>query len=208
MSAGRSTEDRANTITHASGIAASVAGGAALIVWAALRGDAWKIVGVSVFVTTLLLLYSASTAYHAVRAPGLKARLKVLDHGAIYLLIAGTYTPFMIGDLRGGWGWSLFGVIWALALTGIVFKVFYAGRFRALSTALYVAMGWLVLIAVGPLIHGLPRSALVWLLAGGIAYTAGTPFYHSRRLRFSHAIWHGFVLLGSLCHAIAVGAGV
>jgi hemolysin III len=204
----RSREDRANTITHASGIAASAAGGAALIVWAALRGDAWKIVGVSVFVATLLLLYSASTAYHAVRSPALKARLKVLDHGAIYLLIAGTYTPFMIGDLRGGWGWSLFGVVWALALSGIVFKVFYTGRFRALSTALYVAMGWLVVIAVGPMIRHLPRSALVWLVAGGIAYTAGTPFYHSRRLRFSHAIWHGFVLLGSLCHAIAVSAGV
>jgi len=204
----RTPEDRANALTHAAGIVASALGGAALIVWTALRGDPWKIVGVSVFAATLLLLYSASTAYHAARAPALRARLKILDHGAIYLLIAGTYTPFMIGDLRGGWGWSLFGVIWALALTGIVFKLFYTGRFRALSTAVYMAMGWLVVIAAAPMVHHLPRGALLWLAAGGLAYTAGTPFYHSKRLRYSHAIWHGFVLLGSLCHIIAVGTGV
>lgn len=204
----RTTEDQANTLTHLVGIVASALGGAALVTWAALRGDPWKIVGVSVFVATLVLLYAASTVYHAVRAPTVKARLKVLDHGAIYLLIAGTYTPFMIGNLRGGWGWSLFGVIWGLALTGIVFKVFYAGRLRALSTAVYVAMGWLVVIAIGPMIHHLNGWTLAWLVAGGVAYTAGTPFYHWHRIRFSHAIWHIFVLLGSVCHALAVGAAV
>ena len=204
----RTAEDHANTLTHFFGILASALGGAALVTWAALHGDPWRIVGVSVFVATLVLLYTASTVYHAVSAPAVKARLKVLDHGAIYLLIAGTYTPFMIGDLRGGWGWSLFGVIWGLAVTGIVFKVFYAGRLRILSTAVYVAMGWLVVIAIGPMIHHLNTRTLAWLVAGGIAYTAGTPFYHWKRIRFSHAIWHAFVLLGSACHALAVGAAV
>ncbi len=208
MRQSRTAEDHANTLTHLLGIVASALGGGALVTWAALRGDPWKIVGVSVFVATLVLLYTASTVYHAVSTPTVKARLKVLDHGAIYLLIAGTYTPFMIGDLRGGWGWSLFGVIWALAVMGIVFKVFYAGRLRALSTAVYVAMGWLVVIAIGPMMHHLNARTLAWLLAGGVAYTAGTPFYHWKRVRFSHAIWHVFVLLGSVCHALAVGAAV
>ncbi len=208
MRQGRTAEDHANTLTHLLGVVASALGGGALVTWAALHGDPWKIVGVSGFVATLVLLYTASTIYHAVSKPTVKARLKVLDHGAIYLLIAGTYTPFMIGDLRGGWGWSLFGVIWALAVMGIVFKVFYAGRLRALSTAVYVAMGWLVVVAIGPMMHHLNVRTLAWLLAGGVAYTAGTPFYHWKRVRFSHAIWHAFVLLGSVCHALAVGAAV
>ena len=201
-------DDLANALTHAVGILASALGGTALIVWTALHGDPWKIVGVSIFVGTLVLLYGASTAYHTARRPEVRARLKVLDHGAIYLLIAGTYTPFMIGDLRGGWGWSLLGVVWGLAIAGVIFKLFYAGRFNRLSTALYVAMGWLIVIAVGPMIHHLPLATLLWLLAGGLAYTGGTAFYHSRRIPYAHAIWHIFVLLGSLCHALAVGVAV
>lgn len=200
-----SREEVANALTHGLGVLASVAGAAVLIVLASLGGDTWEIVGVSVFATTLVALYAASTVYHSVRAPALKARLKILDHSAIYLLIAGTYTPFMIDELRGGWGWSLFGVIWGLAVVGIGLKLVYAGRFRMLSTAVYVGMGWLVLIAVGPMLRTLDPVTLGWLVAGGVAYTAGTPFYHSRRLRYAHAVWHLFVLAGSACHAIAIG---
>jgi hemolysin III len=198
-------EELANVLTHGVGVVASVSGAAVLIVLAALSGDAWVIVGVSVFATSLIALYTASTLYHAVRSSVLKARLKVLDHAAIFLLIAGTYTPFMIGALRGGWGWSLFGVIWGLAVAGIGLKLVFTGRFQVLSTAMYVAMGWLVLVGMGPLVRALDPVTLVWLVAGGVAYTAGTPFYHSRRIPYAHAVWHLFVLAGSVCHAIAVG---
>jgi len=201
-------EELLNALTHGVGVAVAAVAAAILIVIAALRGDAWEIVGVSVFGATLIVLYVASTLYHSARSPAARARLKVFDHAAIYFLIAGTYTPFTIGALRGGWGWSLFGVIWGLAVAGAVFKVFAAGRFRLVSTVFYVAMGWLVLIAVGPLLRNLEPVTLGWLLAGGLAYTAGTPFYHAGRLRYSHAIWHGFVLAGSVCHAVAVGVQI
>lgn len=198
-------EEFVNAVTHGLGMVASVAAAAVLVVLAALNGDAWLITGVSVFATSLIALYTASTLYHAVRSEALKARLKVLDHAAIYLLIAGTYTPFMIGALRGGWGWSLFAVVWGLAVVGIALKLVYTGRYRVLSTSMYVAMGWLVLIGMGPLIRALDPVTLVWLVAGGVAYTAGTPFYHSGRIPYAHAVWHLFVLAGSVCHAVAVG---
>ena len=194
----------ANVVTHGIGIAASVVAGALLVVMASLRGDPWQIVGVSVFATTLIALYTASTVYHAARGPRLKARLKVLDHSAIYLLIAGTYTPFMIGGLRGPWGWSLFGVIWGLAVAGIALKLVFIGRFKLLSTAVYVAMGWLVLVAAVPLVRAFDATTIAWLVAGGVAYTAGTPFYHNTRIRHAHAVWHVFVLAGSVCHGVAV----
>jgi hemolysin III len=198
-------EELLNAVTHGLGMVAAVTAAAVLIVLAALNGDAWLITGVSVFATSLIALYTASTLYHAVRSEALKARLKVLDHAAIYLLIAGTYTPFMIGALRGGWGWSLFAVVWGLAVVGIALKLAYTGRYRVLSTSMYVAMGWLVLIGMGPLIRALDPVTLVWLVAGGVAYTAGTPFYHSGRIPYAHAVWHLFVLAGSVCHAVAVG---
>ena len=194
----------ANALTHGAGVLASVAGGAVLIVMAAMGGDPWEIVGVSVFVSSLVTLYTASTLYHAAREPRRKARLKVLDHAAIYLLIAGSYTPFMIDALRGPWGWSLFGVVWGLAVVGVGLKLVYTGRFRLVSTLVYVAMGWMALIAIVPLLRNLETATLVWLLAGGVAYTAGTPFYHNARLRWSHPIWHLFVIAGSVCHGIAV----
>jgi hemolysin III len=162
-------------------------------------------VGASIFVATLILLYGASTSYHLASGTRVKERLKVLDHAAIYLLIAGTYTPFTLAGLRGAWGWSLFGVIWGLAAGGVVFKLFFTGRFRVVSTGIYIAMGWLVLIAIVPLVRALDAGTLAWLVAGGITYTAGTLFYHSRRL-YAHAIWHLFVLGGSVCHAIAVAS--
>ncbi len=199
--------ERFNSITHLVGTILAIAGTAVLIPIAVRNGGTRAIVALSVYGAMLIVMYLSSTLYHSVRGPAKKV-FHVFDHCAIYLLIAGTYTPFMIGDLRGNWGWSLFGVIWALAVMGIVFKVFYAGRLRALSTVVYVAMGWLVVIAIGPMVHHLSVRTLAWLVAGGIAYTAGTPFYHWKRVRFSHAIWHAFVLLGSLCHALAVGAAV
>jgi hemolysin III len=192
-------------VSHGVGLVGSLLAGTILIVLAALGGDAWRIVSVSVFATSLVALYTASTLYHAARRPRVRARLKVLDHAAIYLLIAGTYTPFMIGELRGGWGWSLFGVIWGLAVVGIGLKLVFTGRFRLISTAVYVAMGWLVLVGIVPVARSLDPMALAWLAAGGVAYTAGTPFYHSRRLPFAHAVWHLFVLAGSFCHIVAVG---
>lgn len=197
-------EELANALIHGVGVVASVAGGAALITLAAVFGNAWQIASATVFATTLILLYTASTLYHSFRDEAIKRRLKVLDHCAIYLLIAGTYTPFTLIGLRGVWGWSLFAVIWTLALAGIVFKLFFTGRFKLVSTLLYVAMGWIVVVAIVPLMNSLSRWALVWLFAGGIAYTLGTFFYMSKRLRYSHAIWHLFVLAGSVMHFAAV----
>ena len=197
-------EELANALTHGVGAAAALAGGAVLITLAALRGDGWILAASIVFGVAMLLLYTASTLYHAVSHPVAKGRLKVFDHCAIYLLIAGTYTPFTLVGLRGPTGWWLFGAIWSLALAGVVFKLFYTGRFRRLSTFIYIAMGWLVVVAAKPMFHALDAATLAWLLAGGIAYTAGTAFYLRPHARWSHAIWHLFVILGSLCHYVAV----
>jgi hemolysin III len=190
------------------GVLAAIVGGALLITLSSMQGDPWKIVGAAIFTATLILLYTASTLYHAARSPSLKVRMKVLDHASIYLLIAGTYTPFTLVGLRGAWGWSLFGVIWALAVAGVIFKLFAAGRFRLVSTGIYVGMGWLVLIAIGPMLRQLDPAIIAWLVAGGVAYTSGTVFYHNRRVPYSHAVWHGFVMAGSVCHGVAVGLQV
>lgn len=197
-------EEIANVITHGTGLALSLAGSATLVIIASRRGTPYDIVGVAVFGLTLILLYAASTMFHAARDEATRSRLRVLDHCAIYLLIAGTYTPIMLGALRGGWGWSLFGVTWGLAFAGILFKLRYTGRFMLLSTAIYIAMGWLALIAIVPLVRAISTAALVWLVAGGIAYTAGAPFYQWARFRYAHAVWHLFVLTGSICHGIAI----
>ncbi len=197
-------EEGLNVLTHGVGALASVAGAAALVALAATNGDAWQVAGAAVFGLSLVVLYTASTLYHAARAEARRARLRVFDHCAIYVLIAGTYTPFTLVGLRGGWGWSLFGVIWGLALAGIAFKQTCTGRFERLSTALYVAMGWLVVVAAGPLVRALPAATLLWLLAGGLCYTLGTVFFVSRRIPFAHAIWHLLVLAGSACHFVAV----
>lgn len=197
-------EELANTITHGVGVLASAAGTAVLVSLAAAV-DTAAVVGASVFGGSLILLYTASTLYHAARRPKSKVRLKVLDHCAIYVLIAGTYTPFMLVGLRGTWGWSLLSVIWGLAAVGVVFKLFWTGRFPKLSTALYIAMGWLIVIAAVPTTRALSPLTLSWLVAGGVAYTSGTFFYHNRRIPYAHAIWHVFVLAGSVSHGIAVG---
>lgn len=197
----------ASALTHGVGILLSVAGGALLVTLAALTGDPWKIVGVSVFVAALVLLYSASTTYHAVCSEARKRRWKVIDHCAIYVLIAGTYTPFMLDAIRGPWGWSLFGVIWGLTLAGVVFKLCFTGAFPRLSTAIYIGMGWMILVAAGPLWSQLDLGTIGWLVAGGLAYTGGTVFYHSPKAHH-HAVWHLFVIAGSLCHGVAVGLQV
>ncbi|MEM1056788.1 MAG: hemolysin III family protein [Bacteroidota bacterium] len=200
----RPFEELINALTHGLGAVASAAGGAVLITLAAVWGDAWHVVGASVFVGSLVLLYTASTLYHAIPFARAKEKLKVFDHCAIYVLIAGTYTPFTLVGLRGAWGWTLLITVWSLAAAGIVFKLFYTGRFNVLSTLLYIAMGWLVVIAIKPMIAALPASTLGWLVGGGLAYTAGTVFYLSKRIPYAHAIWHVFVLAGSVCHFAAV----
>lgn len=201
-------EEVANALTHGLGAAAALAAGAVLITLVAQHGDGWQLAGTIVFCVSLLLLYVASTLYHAIPFPTAKARLKVFDHCAIYVLIAGTYTPFTLIGLRGAWGWSLFAVIWSLAVAGVVFKLFFTGRFKLVSTLIYVGMGWLVLVAIVPMTRALDAWALGWLFAGGVAYTAGTIFYLSRRIRYAHSIWHGFVLGGSACHFLAVTSQV
>lgn len=199
-------EEIAHSVTHGVGILLSIAGLAVLVAFAALHGDAWHIVGCSVFGATLVLAYTASTMYHAIPATLQRAKrvLRVLDHAAIYLLIAGTYTPFTLVNLRGPWGWTLFGVVWGLAVAGVVFKATLIGRLRVLSVAFYVVMGWLILLAARPLGQSVALGGIVLLLAGGVAYTAGVAFYACGRLRYSHAIWHGFVLVGSALHFFAV----
>lgn len=199
-------QELANILTHGLGVVLAIGGGAVLITLAAIFAGAREVVSISVFVASLIVLYSASTAYHAARDPRLRRRLMILDHCAIFGLIAGTYTPFTLAALKGGWGWSMFGVIWGLAIAGIIFKLFLTGRFRFLSTATYVGMGWLVVIAIVPLMQALTAWSLGWLIAGGVFYTAGTIFYHSRRVSYGHAIWHVFVLIGSICHFAAVTA--
>ncbi|MCP1726251.1 hemolysin III [Natronospira proteinivora] len=197
-------EELANSLTHGLGVLLSVGGGVALITASALHAGILEVVTAAVFSASLLLLYSASTLYHSARHPLVRRRLKVFDHCAIFLLIAGTYTPFTLVGLGGGWGWSLFGVIWGMAALGIVLKLFFTGRYKLLSTATYIAMGWLAIIAVVPMTRELHPMALTWLLIGGVTYTLGTIFYHNRRVPYSHAIWHLFVLGGSLCHFTAV----
>ena len=197
-------EEVASAVTHGLGVLLSVGAGAVLITLAAQTADVWTIVGASVFVATLVILYGASTLYHAIPFERARARLRTVDHCAIYGLIAGTYTPFLIGGLRGPWGWSLFAVVWGLAAVGVVFKLFTAGRFRVASTAIYVAMGWLAVVATGPLREALPGSTLAWLVGGGVAYTAGALVYLNRRIPYGHAVWHLFVLAGSTCHFAAV----
>ena len=198
----------ASALTHGVGAMAALAGSAVLITLAALHGDAWQLGASIVFGVTLLLLYVASTLYHSVQHPVAKGRLKVFDHCAIYLLIAGTYTPFTLIGLRGPWGWGLFIAIWTLAIGGVVFKLFYTGRFKRLSTLIYIAMGWLIIVAIKPMLNSLDAWTLGWLLAGGLFYTLGTYFYHRESIPYSHAIWHMFVIAGSVCHFVAVTAQV
>ena len=201
-------EERASAVTHGFGALAALAGGIVMVTLAALHGDGWQLASAIVFSLSMLLLYVASTLYHAMGSPRAKSALKVFDHCAIYLLIAGTYTPFTLVGLRGDVGRNLFIAIWSLAAAGIVFKLFFTGRFKLLSTGVYVAMGWLVLLAIRPVMAALDGWTFGWLVAGGVAYTLGTVFYHRPSMRYSHAVWHLFVVAGTVCHYIAVLAQV
>ena len=197
-------EEIANSVSHGVGLVAALVGMPFLILAALRSGDTGMIVGVSVFAATVALLYLVSTLYHALRMNMAKRVFRVLDHQAIFLLIAGTYTTFTLGVLRGWLGWTLFGIIWTLAIGGIVLKVLGGLRYPVFFTCLYVGMGWLVLAAVYPLSVLVPKAALLWLLAGGVAYTAGIVFYAAKRVRYAHFIWHLFVLVGTVCHFFAV----
>jgi hemolysin III len=196
-------EEVASLLTHAAGVLIGIA---ALVVMLVLAdGNPVKLVSAVVFGVSLVLLYGSSALYHFSTSPRWKARFQTLDHVCIYLLIAGSYTPFTLITLKGPWGWSLFGAVWSMALAGVLLKTLGKGRKdHWLSTALYLLMGWLVLVAIVPLIRNLPVAGVVWLAAGGIAYTMGVIFFAWRRLPYNHAIWHLFVLAGSICHVLAV----
>ena len=196
-------EEVLHSVTHGIGALLSVAGLTVLVALASQRGDAWHVVGCSVFGATLILLYTASTLYHSIPHPRAADVLRALDHAAIYLLIAGTYTPFTL-TIRGGWGWTLFGLVWGLSLSGVAFKLLSSHRFRELSVASYVLLGWLGVAALPALLEHLEPGGLVFLLLGGLAYTGGVVFYAWRRLPYHHAIWHLCVLAGSVLHFFAV----
>ncbi len=198
------SEELANTLSHGLGAVLAVAGLVALCILASLRGDAWHVVACSIYGATLVILYTSSALYHAVRDAKAKRVLRVLDHSAIYLLIAGTSTPFTLVSLRGPWGWSLFGVIWGLALLGVACEASLLIHHPVAGVALYLVMGWVMVVATKPLLSKVAPGGLVLLLAGGLAYTGGVVFYSWRGLRFGHAIWHLFVLAGSALHYVAV----
>ena len=198
-------EEIAHVATHAVGIAFSVAAIVALLLAAGANGaGAWRAAGGVIFGGSALLLFTTSVLYHAARSPRLKPRLRLLDHSAIYVLIAGTYTPFALGVLGGTWGWTLFGLVWGLAVLGVAAKTILGFRFHLSSTLLYLAMGWIGVIAAKPMLESLTRHELTWIVAGGLAYTFGVPFYLWKGRRYTHAIWHLFVLAGVACHFVAV----
>lgn len=197
-------EEIANSITHGIGLVLSIAGLAVLTAYASLYGSVWHIVSCVIFGTTLVLLYTASTLYHSIQTPRVKEIMRVLDHSAIFLLIAGTYTPFTLVSLRGPWGWTLFGIVWGLAAVGILFQTTLLQRWVVASILLYVGMGWVVVAAIKPLLAAVAPGGIILLVLGGLAYTSGIGFYVKRSMRYHHAIWHGFVLAGSVLHFFAV----
>ncbi len=197
-------EEVANVVTHGVGAIAAGAGLAVLLVYSAWFGGPWQVASSVIFGTTMILLYAASTVYHASSSPRVRHAAKVLDHASIYLLIAGSYTPFTLLALRGAWGWSLFAAVWLLALVGVAMEAFWVYRPKWISAVVYLAMGWMVLLAGRRLAEALPPGALPLLVAGGLLYSLGTIFYVMKRVRYAHAVWHGFVLGGTTCHFLAV----
>lgn len=193
-------EEIANSITHGTGVGLSIAALVILVVFAAQQSDAWKIVSFSIYGATMITLYMSSTLYHAFPQPNVKRFFRILDHSSIFLLIAGTYTPVTIGQMRGGWGWTLFGVIWGLSIIGINLKIFAMKKLKYISVLIYILMGWMVLIAVKPLTAVTPPSFLRWMAIGGASYSLGVIFYAWKKLPYHHSIWHLFVLGGSVCH--------
>lgn len=204
----RRIEEWLNSLTHGLGAILSVVGTVVLLIAAGNAGDAWKVVSFSIFGASLILLYLSSTLYHAARHPRLKTILKTLDHCAIFLLIAGTYTPFLLVNLRGSVGWTLFAIIWALAIAGVVLKLIYGHRYELLRVGIYLAMGWLIVLASSDLADNLNAASLYLTIAGGVVYTIGVAFFLADRVPYMHAVWHLFVIGGSACHFSAVYLGV
>lgn len=197
-------EEIANSVTHGLGTLLSLAGLVVLIVMAVVKGTVWHVVSFSIFGGTLLLLYLSSTLYHSLSHPGAKRVFRIFDHAAIYLLIAGSYTPFMLVTVKGVWGWLVCITIWLCAIVGVILKSVCIAKFKKLTMALYVGMGWLCVVVLNDLIHELPRLSLLFLVLGGLSYTFGLIFYGWRKLPYSHAIWHLFVLSGSACHYFSI----
>ena len=197
-------EEKINIITHAIGLLLSIAALVLLIIHASSNGSARHIVSFTIFGASMILLYSASTLYHYSQTPNIRRKLNILDHASIYVLIAGTYTPFTLVTLKGALGWTIFGITWGIAFVGVFFKLFYTGKYDKISTIAYVAMGWIIIFAVKPLIENLPLNGLYWLLAGGVFYTIGAVLYSIKNIKYNHAIFHIFVLLGSFSHFMAI----
>lgn len=197
-------EEKINIITHVIGFILSIIALVFLAAHASLHGNVWHIISFSIFGASLIILYAASSFYHSAKKPGLRRRLKIIDHASIYVLIAGTYTPFTLITLKGITGWVIFSISWGLALTGIILKLFFTGKYTAISTIMYVLMGWIIIFAIKPLINNLPSGGLFWLFAGGVFYTIGAILYSIKKIKFNHAIFHVFVLIGSFCHFMAI----
>ena len=197
-------EESFNIYSHAIGFILSVFALILLVMRASSVGDAWHIVSFSIFGVSLVVLFAASTVYHSIKHPEIRNRMRIVDHASIYILIAGTYTPFTLVTLNGSTGWTIFSISWGMAIIGIILKLFFTGKFDLLSTVMYVFMGWIIVFAIEPLVNNLSSQGLFWLVAGGVAYTVGAILYSINNIKFNHAIFHVFVLLGAGCHFISV----
>lgn len=197
-------EEIMNAVTHGIGAGLSIAGLVVLVVFASMQSDAWKIVASAIYGASMIVLYTASTLYHSFSKTKAASKLNMFDHISIYYLIAGSYTPFMLVNLRGGWGWSIFGVVWACAIAGTVLKIIYGNKLRKVSTIIYLAMGWMIIIAIYPFVKNVETGGIILVVLGGLSYTIGVIFYKWKSLPFNHAIWHLFVLAGTILQFFAV----
>ena len=199
-----SGEEIANSISHGIGAALSIAALVILVVFASRRGDTVRVVSLGIYGTTLIVMYLSSTLYHSFSNPRIKHFFRILDHSSIYLLIAGSYTPIVLVSMRGAWGWTIFGIVWTMAVCGIVAKIFLTGRYGIVSVILYIAMGWIIVLAIKPMIQSVPWKLFIWLLIGGLSYTFGIIFYAWEKMPYNHTVWHLFVLGGSIAHFIGI----
>ena len=197
-------EEIANSITHGIGVVVSIAALILLVVFSAQKGDTWRVVSFSIYGSTMIILFLASTLYHSFTNIYMKKLFRIVDHSSIFLLISGTYTPILLLSMRGPWGWSIFGVVWGLTLFGIIFEIFFMGRFKAITIGLYLMMGWIIVIAIKPMIISVPKSLLYYIIAGGLFYTVGIIFYVNKKMKYHHAIWHLFVLGGAVSHFLGM----
>ena len=197
-------EERINISSHAIGFILSIVALILLVIHANTHGNIWHTVSFGIFGTSLVILFAASTIYHSSKKPAIRRRMRIVDHASIYVLIAGTYTPYTLVTLNGSTGWVIFGISWGMALSGIILKLFFTGRYKTISTLMYIFMGWIIIFAIEPLIDNLSTNGLLWLVAGGLAYTMGAILYAIKKIKFNHAIFHLFVLIGAFCHFVSV----